>query len=133
MSRVKSKNTAPEIRVRRVAHAMGLRFRIHRRDLPGNPDIIFPKYRAAIFIHGCFWHRHLGCKKATMPKSNVRFWEEKFTHNIERDERNIQKLRELGWSVAIFWECEVKDPEEIEKRLCDVLSDSSKDHGMMRE
>src|SRR5262245_46292388 len=85
MSRVKGKNTTPEMRVRKAAHGLGLRFRLHRKDLPGKPDIVFPKYRVAVFVHGCFWHRHKSCPKASMPKSNTSFWKHKFDQNVKRD------------------------------------------------
>lgn len=108
MSRVRGKNTSPELRVRRLAHAMGLRFRLHRRDLPGTPDIVLPKYNTVVFVHGCFWHRHPGCRKATTPKSNVDFWEAKFLRNVERDQTNRLLLEKAGWRVIVIWECETK-------------------------
>lgn len=113
MSRVGSKNTSPEMRVRRLAHAMGLRFRLHRKDLPGKPDLAFPKYRAVVFVHGCFWHRHPDCPKASTPKSRTEFWNAKFASNIERDRRNEEALRALGWRVFTIWECEAKSDDEI--------------------
>jgi len=122
MSRVGSKNTSPEIRVRRSAHALGLRFRLHRKDLPGTPDLIFPKYRVAIFVHGCFWHRHQGCSKASMPKTDVSMWQAKFERNVERDEENISKLTMLGWRVEIIWECETKSAELMKQRLMSIFS-----------
>ncbi|WP_206455449.1 very short patch repair endonuclease [Aurantimonas marina] len=113
MSRVSSKDTAPEIRVRSAAHRRGLRFRIHRRDLPGSPDLVFPKRRLAIFVHGCFWHRHPGCRKASTPKSNIAFWQKKFAQNIERDELSRRKLQSLGWQVLTIWECETKREDTL--------------------
>lgn len=110
MSQVKPKDTLPEMRVRTVAHALGYRFRLHRKDLPGKPDLVFPRCKLAIFVHGCFWHRHPGCIKASTPKSKVKFWETKFQRNIERDSENIAALNRLGWRVMIIWECETKDP-----------------------
>ena len=117
MSRVKAKDTWPELIVRRKAHALGLRFRLHRKDLPGTPDLVFPKYRAVVFIHGCFWHRHAGCPKAGMPKSRVRFWKEKFARNVKRARRDVRRLSNLGWSVSVIWECETKNPATVERLL----------------
>ena len=121
MSRVRSKDTSPEMVVRRKAHAMGLRFRLHRKDLPGTPDLVFPRHRAVVFVHGCFWHRHPGCKKAGMPKTRVGFWREKFDSNIERSRRDVGRLTELGWSVGVIWECETKDPAAVEGFLSEVV------------
>ena len=129
MSRVRSKNTEPEMSVRRIAHSMGFRFRVHRRDLPGRPDIVFPKYRAVVFVHGCFWHRHPGCMKATIPKSNMQFWIEKFERNMQRDSRQTQRLRDAGWKVVVVWECQVAELEEVRGALrgitqtCNVKTD----------
>jgi DNA mismatch endonuclease (patch repair protein) len=111
MSRVKSKNTTPEMRVRRAAHAQGLRFRLHRADLPGRPDLVFPKHRVAMFVHGCFWHRHPGCAKASTPKSQPEFWRSKFDANVARDVRVEAELEALGWRVVTVWECETKTDE----------------------
>ena len=117
MSRVGAKDTSPEIRVRKRAHAMGLRYRLHRSDIPGTPDLVFPKYRVIIFVHGCFWHRHPGCKKATLPKSQVRFWQNKFDSNVARDRRAIDDLNALGWRVSIIWECETKNTQALSLQL----------------
>lgn len=111
MSRVRPKDSTPEMRVRKAAHALGLRFRLHRKNLSGSPDLVFPRHRTAIFVHGCFWHRHIGCHKASMPKTRVDFWQAKFDANVERDARAIESLERLGWRVAIIWECEVKTPQ----------------------
>ena len=111
MSRVGGKNTGPEIRVRKVAHALGLRFRLHRKDLPGTPDIIFPKYKTVLFVHGCYWHRHPGCRKATPPSS--KFWATKFATNVARDARVASELKKLGWRVVKIWECETKDDDRL--------------------
>ena len=108
MSRIRSKDTKPEILVRSYLFSKGLRFRKNDKRYPGSPDIVLPKYRTIIFVHGCFWHRHDGCKYATMPKSNVEYWEEKFYKNRQRDERNRRELEEMGWNVIIVWECELK-------------------------
>ncbi len=117
MSRVTSRNTSAEMRVRRVAHALGLRYRLHRHDLPGTPDLVFPKRGAVVFVHGCFWHRHAGCKKATTPKSRVEFWREKFARNVARDKRTAKELKSLGWTVAVIWECETRDPVALAHHL----------------
>lgn len=108
MSAIKGKNTKPEVLVRKLLHGLGYRFRIQRKDLPGKPDIVLPKYRTAIFINGCFWHRHKGCKLASEPSTNRDFWEKKFAANVGRDARNYAALRKQGWNVLIIWECEVK-------------------------
>ncbi|MEE1266360.1 MAG: very short patch repair endonuclease [Akkermansia sp.] len=105
----KSRDTKPEIQVRKLLHSLGYRFRIQRKDLPGKPDIVLPKYRTAIFVNGCFWHRHAGCKLASNPSTNSEFWEKKFAANVERDNRNYAALKEQGWNVLIIWECEVKE------------------------
>jgi DNA mismatch endonuclease (patch repair protein) len=117
MSRVKSKNTSPEMRVRREAHALGLRFRLHRGDLPGKPDIVFPRLRTALFVHGCFWHRHPGCPKASSPKTSADFWHRKFAANVDRDARVARELEALGWTVVTVWECETKKPEQLRTLL----------------
>jgi DNA mismatch endonuclease (patch repair protein) len=109
MARVKGKNTTPELRVRKTAHAMGLRFRLHRSDLPSKPDIVLPKRKAAIFVHGCFWHRHPNCKKASIPRTRTEFWQAKFDENQGRDARVAQDLTALGWQVVTVWACETKD------------------------
>ncbi|ADG08964.1 very short patch repair endonuclease [Caulobacter segnis] len=121
MSRVRSENTTPELRVRSIAHSMGLRFRLHRSDLPGKPDLVFPRHKVAIFVHGCFWHRHEGCRKASMPKSRQEFWGAKFEANIERDRRVTSQLRALGWNVETIWECETRDLKTISERLSRVF------------
>ena len=117
MSRIRSVNTMPEVAVRSLLHNCGYRFRLHRKDLPGKPDIVLPKYRTAIFVHGCFWHRHENCKYATMPKSNVEYWVSKFQKNIERDKKKHELLLELGWRVLIVWGCELSDPQALIRRL----------------
>ena len=118
MSRIRSKDTKPELVVRRHLHALGFRFRLHTAKLPGHPDIVLPKWHTVIFINGCFWHRHEGCRLATMPKSNVEFWETKFARNVARDARELEALAAAGWRVIVLWECEVKTrlqtlPDEI--------------------
>ena len=106
MSRIRGKDTTPELAVRSALHRLGYRFRLHRRDLPGRPDIVLPKYGTVIFVHGCFWHRHARCKYAYTPKSRVEFWHHKFQQNVERDRRVQRELRRLGWKVIVVWECE---------------------------
>jgi DNA mismatch endonuclease (patch repair protein) len=107
MSRIRSTDTGPERRVRSCLHSMGLRFSLRRRDLPGRPDIVLVKYRVAVFVHGCFWHRHRGCNMAYMPKSRTTFWLAKFQRNVVRDKRVASELRRLGWQVLIVWECRI--------------------------
>jgi DNA mismatch endonuclease (patch repair protein) len=122
MSRVKGKGTAPELAVRRLAHSLGMRFRLHKAELPGRPDLVFPRYRTVVFVHGCFWHRHAGCRKATSPKSRIEYWEDKFRANIERDERNAVELERMGWRVLTVWECETKNAELLKAKLDFVRS-----------
>lgn len=117
MRAVKRANTAPEIIVRQVLHALGLRFRLHRRDLPGSPDVVLPRFRTVIFVHGCFWHRHPDCRYTTTPKTRQEYWLPKFAANIERDHRKEAQLQALGWRVLLVWECETKQREELTLRL----------------
>jgi DNA mismatch endonuclease, patch repair protein len=121
MSNVKSKNTKPEKLVRSLLHKLGYRFRLHK-DLPGHPDIVLSKYKAVIFVHGCFWHQHPGCKKATYPKNNADFWIRKLDTNIERDRRNEMELERLGWKVLVVWECETKHQDVLINQLREFLS-----------
>jgi DNA mismatch endonuclease (patch repair protein) len=113
MSKVRSRNTRPELRVRQLAHRSGLRFRLHRRDLPGTPDLVFPRHRTVVFVHGCFWHRHPGCRRASTPASNVEFWQTKFARNQQRDEAASIALTGLGWRVLVIWECETRPPPRL--------------------
>lgn len=122
MARVRQKNTAPELVVRRVLHRLGYRFRLHRRALPGTPDIVLPKFRLAIFVHGCFWHRHPGCVRSTTPKSRIAYWMAKFEANVARDAEKEQRLRELGWQVFVVWECETFDTDQLARRLTSLLA-----------
>lgn len=112
MRSVRRQHTAPELVVRRTAHALRLRFRLHRSDLPGTPDLVFPKHQTVIFVHGCFWHRHEGCRKTTTPKTRTDFWALKFARNRQRDEQNVAKLQALGWRVLVIWECQTLRPEQ---------------------
>ncbi len=113
MAKIRSRDTGPEIAVRRAAHAAGLRFRLHRRDLPGTPDLVFPKARLAVFVHGCFWHRHAGCSNCTMPKTRTDFWQAKFERNVSRDREARDRLSVLGWMSMIIWECETRRPATL--------------------
>ncbi len=124
MRRIQSGNTKPELIVRSMLHRLGYCFRVHRKDLPGKPDIVLPKYNSIIFVHGCFWHRHAACKYAYTPKSRVNFWKQKFTQNIERDKRNIQVLNEKGWNVLVIWECETKNMDVLIKKVNSFLTAS---------
>lgn len=123
MQAVKSKDTGPELAVRRLLHGMGYRFRLHRRDLPGTPDIVLPKYREAIFVHGCFWHSH-GCSKGQPPKSRHDYWLPKLEQNVERDRRKIEQLEREGWKVLVVWQCETKDKEALAARLQEFVDES---------
>jgi DNA mismatch endonuclease (patch repair protein) len=117
MRLIKGKNTRPEIRVRQLLHALGYRFRLHRKDLPGTPDITLPRWKSVIFVHGCFWHAHPDCKRSAMPKTNVDFWEEKLKGNITRDAKSIEQLRQLGYRCLVIWECETKNLDVLADRL----------------
>lgn len=117
MSRIRGKDTKPELVVRRMLHAMGYRFRLHRRDLPGTPDIVLPGRRKVIFVHGCFWHGHEGCRFATKSATRPDFWAAKISANQARDRRSVGRLRRLGWSVGIVWECGIRHPDRLAARL----------------
>ncbi len=117
MSRIRGTNTKPEIVVRRLLHAAGLRFRLHVPKLIGRPDIVLPRYKSIVLVHGCFWHRHTGCSIATTPKSNTSFWRAKFEGNVTRDRRNRAKLRRLGWRVFVIWECQVNSATKSEATM----------------
>lgn len=117
MSRIRGKNTQPELIVRSVLHKMGYRFRLHRKNLPGKPDIVLPKYKTVIFVHGCFWHRHKGCKFAYIPKSRISFWNRKFDRTLQLDKINLNKLKRLGWNVLTIWECDISNTNKIKQLL----------------
>lgn len=117
MSGIKGKNTKPEMVVRQGLHRAGFRFRLHARELPGKPDLILPKWRAAIFVHGCFWHRHSGCRFATTPATRPDFWSQKFRENVLRDQRNQAALDNQGWRVAIVWECDLRQGSDAMEKL----------------
>ena len=122
MSAIKSKNTKPEIKVRKVLHSMGYRFRLHSKNLPGSPDIVLPKYKTVIFVHGCFWHRHQNCKYASTPKTRQEFWNKKFNENINRDKINQENLSSKGWKIIIIWECEIRNKKiNLEQIIKNVI------------
>ena len=122
MSAIKSKNTKPEIAVRKLLHSMGYRFRLHRKDLPGSPDIVLPKYKTVIFVHGCFWHRHENCKYASTPKTRKEFWNKKFTTNIERDIQIQEKIKNIDWRSVVIQEYETKNIENLKGRIIDIFN-----------
>jgi len=122
MARIGPRDTVPELAVRRALHRMGYRFRLHRRDLPGKPDVVLSRLRTIFLIHGCFWHRHPGCRFAYSPKSRTAFWEGKFERNMIRDQKVEQQLRDAGWTVHTIWECETRDPAVLADRLRQMLS-----------
>lgn len=120
MSRVRGKDTKPEIAVRKLLHARGYRFRLQRRDLPGKPDIVLPRYHTAVFVHGCFWHGHEGCKRAALPSTRTEFWSEKISKNAVRDRRTIEELDKLGFRSVIIWQCELRQPDAVMQRIDQV-------------
>ena len=117
MARIRARDTRPEVAVRRLLHSLGYRYRLHRSELPGTPDICFLGRKKAIFVHGCFWHRHEGCNRTSTPKTRTSFWEEKFQKNVVRDRVNMTDLAELGWDVIVVWECETRNVETLAPRL----------------
>lgn len=121
MSRVRAKDTKPELLVRKVLTKQGFRYRLHRTDLPGKPDVVIPRLGVALFVHGCFWHRHTCPKGTTMPQDNGEFWRTKLARNVERDMRNQNALRQLGWKVVVVWECEMRDPDRLPRLLRNLL------------
>ena len=127
MSRIRGKDSVSEMRLRRLIHGMGYRYRLHVRSLPGTPDLVFPARKAVIFMHGCFWHRHQGCRLARMPKSKVALWQEKLEANKLRDEENMGRLNELGWRVLVIWECQMqeKDLNEVSNVVRRFLDDET--------
>ena len=122
MTRIRSKNTKPEKILRSLLHNVGLRFRIHREDLPGKPDIVFPRQKLVVFVHGCFWHFHKDCREGRIPSSNSIFWRNKLQKNVDRDQRNIDRLQKDGWKVIVIWECEIENyPEKFVKKVVSNL------------
>ena len=117
MSRIRSKNTRPELVVRSLLHRMGYRFRLHQKGMPGRPDIVLPKYQTVVFVHGCYWHRHPGCRFAYTPKSREEFWQHKFRKNVARDKANRTDLAALGWNVVIVWECETRELDVLARKV----------------
>lgn len=126
MSKVPRRHTKPETFVRSMLHSLGYRFRLHNKKLPGTPDIVLPKYKTVIFVHGCFWHQHKGCRKSRRPSSNVEFWNIKLDRNIARDVGNIKDLEKLNWNSLIVWQCELKDEEGLREKLISELQLSNK-------
>src|SRR6185295_14797047 len=122
MSRIRKTNTKPEMVVRRLVHGMGFRFRLHRRDLPGTPDLVFPRLRKVVFVHGCFWHGHGCARGARAPKANAEYWRSKISRNRARDTDHLAALKKGGWRVAVIWECEIKDLRRVERRLAKFLA-----------
>jgi len=123
MSHIKGKNTKPELAVRSILHRHGYRFRLHRKDLPGNPDIVLPKHKTVIFVHGCYWHRHGGCRFAYTPKSRVEFWTKKFKENVKRDRKNLAALEGLGWKISVIWECELRNIYFLKEKIINLFSE----------
>jgi DNA mismatch endonuclease (patch repair protein) len=123
MAAVRSKNTQPELAVRRLVHGLGYRYRLHGSDLPGRPDLVFRSRRKVIFVHGCFWHRHPRCRYTTSPKTRVDYWQDKFRTNVARDRRVRRDLGKLGWSILSIWQCELKHPQKLKARIDDFLSE----------
>lgn len=121
MGGIRAKGTKPELTVRGAAHRLGYRFRLHVRGLPGSPDLVFPRRKLALFVHGCFWHRHKRCRYSYNPKSNVEFWKGKFKTNVARDRRVRGELEAMGWRVAIIWECETLDSDRLRDELKELL------------
>lgn len=128
MSRIRSKNTKPEVAVRSILHALGYRFRLHKKDLPGRPDIVLPRHKKIVLVQGCFWHGH-NCKLASRPKSNSDYWFEKISRNKERDERNSAALRSAGWQILELWECEIRRNNNLTERLYNFMQFSKQDKG----
>jgi DNA mismatch endonuclease, patch repair protein len=122
MSRVKGRDTKPELLVRSIVHRLGYRFRLHGKGLPGKPDLVLARHRKVIFVHGCFWHGHAGCRRAARPSTNREFWDKKIDGNVERDAANVKALVRAGWKVLVVWQCAMKDRARLEKRLGEFLS-----------
>lgn len=121
MGRIRSKDTVPEMVIRRLVHGLGYRYRLHSGKLPGHPDLTFAGRKKVIFVHGCFWHQHEGCRKGRLPKSKLDYWKPKLKENAARDRRNIEKLISLGWNVLVIWECEMKNMDEVKNQVVKFL------------
>jgi DNA mismatch endonuclease, patch repair protein len=124
MSHISGKNTKPEIIIRKIAHSLGYRFRLHKKDLPGKPDIVFPKYKKVIFVNGCFWHGHKNCKRSKLPTTNKNFWKDKIEGNKKKDKGNLIRLKKLGWNYLVIWQCEIKvaNHEKMKNKINKFLS-----------
>lgn len=124
MSHISGKNTKPEIAIRKIAHSLGYRFRLHKKELPGKPDIVFPKYKKVIFVNGCFWHGHKNCKRSKLPLTNKIFWQKKIEGNIKRDKTNYLALKKLGWSYLVVWQCSItkSNAAKLEAKISKFLS-----------
>ncbi len=121
MAAIKSKNTNPEIKVRKLLHSLGYRFRLHKKELPGSPDIVLKKYKTVVFVHGCFWHRHKECKYASNPKTREEFWNKKFLSNIERDIKVRERIKAAGWKSIVIWECETQNIDKLREKLIHIM------------
>ena len=127
MSRIRGRDTRPEKLVRSLLHRLGFRFSLKRRDLPGRPDIVLPRHKTVVFVHGCFWHRHAGCRNSVLPKTRPEFWLAKLDGNVARDRRNVAALKRLGWKVLTVWECELADEQKLSRNLLSKLSRAAND------
>ena len=121
MSRIRSRDTTPELRVRSLLHRAGYRYRLHVKQMPGKPDIVMPRHHTAIFVNGCFWHRHPNCRYATTPKTNVDYWKQKFERNIARDQITYSRLTNDGWTVIVIWECQTRDKERLATLIQEIM------------
>ena len=133
MARVPAAGTKPERHVRQVAHGLGYRYRLHKANLPGRPDLVFPRHRKVIFVHGCFWHGHENCRKAKRPESNRPFWNRKLSRNVERDQQDVAALRETGWMVLVVWECETRNRAQLSTKILDFLAKEAREESRQRE
>ena len=133
MARIGARDTGPELAVRRLLHRLGYRYRLHNRQLPGTPDISFPGRRKAVFVHGCFWHRHDGCRRTTTPRTRTAFWKDKFDKNVVRDRTNMMDLSALGWETMVVWECETTDIEALASRLVEFVDGEGEDSPVAKE
>jgi DNA mismatch endonuclease (patch repair protein) len=125
MAGVRTKHTGPELKVRSIAHGAGYRFSLHRKDLPGRPDIVFPRYKSVVYVHGCFWHQHKGCPKSVLPATREDFWTAKLSRNVSRDVENMRGLRRAGWRVLVIWECQTRDMDLVARKLKHFLQRST--------
>jgi len=123
MRKIKPRGSKQEIFIRKLVHSMGYRYRLHKKNLPGTPDLVFPKYKKVIFVHGCFWHGHEGCKRSALPTTNFEFWKKKISGNVKRDKSNYQRLEQLGWKYMTVWQCEIKESqkEKLKRTISNFL------------